>query len=105
LTLELLPLVYRVGLFRGDIVYFLKISCCLKPFSVLQAVMSPPFFIWWRKEIEWAVMPTALLIFGSLFVKEFQFLRWAHQEVSVLATRPNCEDGQRITYLLLSLYV
>jgi len=66
--------------------------------------MSPQFFIRWRNEKEWTVMPTALLIFESLFIKEFQFLRWARQEVSVLPMRPSCGDGQRMTYLLLSLY-
>jgi len=54
--------------------------------------------------MEWAVMPTVLLIFEILSVKEFRFLQWAHQIVSVLAMRPSCEDGQGMTYLLLSLY-
>jgi len=26
-------------------------------------------------------------------VKEFQFLQWARQEVSVLEMKPNCGDG------------
>ena len=51
------------------------------------------------------VFPTALLIFRSIFVEESQFLRWAHLVVSVLATRPSCEDGQGMNYLLLGLYV
>ena len=55
--------------------------------------------------MEWAVIPTVLLIFESLSVKDFQFLRWAHQEVSVLATRPSCRDERGITYLLFVLYV
>jgi len=60
-----------VGFFRSDLVCFLKIPYSLKPSSVLQAVISPSFFIWWRKEMEWVVIPTTLLIFKSLFVKEF----------------------------------
>ena len=32
------------------------------------------FVLYSVRKMEWAVMPTALLIFGSLFVKEFQFL-------------------------------
>jgi len=55
--------------------------------------------------MEQTEIPTALLIFGSLFVKEFQFLRWARQEVSVLAMRPSCGDEQGINYFLLGLYV
>jgi len=55
--------------------------------------------------MEWVVLPTALLIFRSLFVEQSQFLQWARQATSVLAMRPICEDGQRMNYLLLGLYV
>ena len=105
MALGLLPPIYWVEFFRSDLVYFLKTPYYLKPSSVLQAAMSPSSFIWWRKEMEWAVIPASLLIFGSLFVKEFQFLRWACQAVSVLATRPSCGDRQGMNYLLLHLYV
>ena len=47
----------------------------------------------------------ALLMFRSLFVEEFQFLRGARQAVSVLVTRPSCGDGQGMNYLFLGLYV
>ena len=55
--------------------------------------------------MEWVVLPTTLLIFRSLFVKEFQFLQWARQAVSVLATGPSCGDRQGMNYILLGLYV
>ena len=55
--------------------------------------------------MEWVVIPAALLIFGSLFVKKLQFLRWARQEVSILTTKANCEDGHGMNYLLFGLYV
>jgi len=55
--------------------------------------------------MEWVVLPTALLIFRSLFVEQSQFLQWARQATSVLAMRPICGDGQRMNYLLLGLYV
>jgi len=55
--------------------------------------------------MEWVVLLTALLIFRSLFVEKFQFLRWACYVVSVLATRPSCGDEQGMNYLLLGLYV
>jgi len=55
--------------------------------------------------MEWVVMPTAHLIFRSLFVEQSQFLRCARQATSVLATRPGCVDGQGMNYLLLGLYV
>ena len=51
------------------------------------------------------VTSVVLLIFESLFIKEFQLLRWACQEVSTFATRPIYGDGKGMTYLLLSLHV
>jgi len=62
--------------------------------------MPPSFYVWWRKERKRVVMSVMLLIFGSTFVKKFQFLRWACQGISALVTRPSYGDGQGITYFL-----
>ena len=37
--------IYRVGLFKRNLDCFLKVSYCLKPCSILQAVMSPSFSV------------------------------------------------------------
>jgi len=69
------PYMYRVGLFRRDLDYFLKVLFRVKLCYVLQAVMSPSFFIRWGKETKCVMTSTALLMFWSFF----------YQGVSVLA--------------------
>ena len=69
---------------------FLESFLLLKSYIVLWAVMSPSFFVWWRKKRERMAMIAALLMFMSPFVKEFQFSQWSHQVASALVTRPGC---------------
>ena len=99
MTLGLLLSINKVKLFRSDLNSFLKVLC-----SVACGDASFAFHLV-EEGGEMVVTSVALLMFGSLFVKEFQFLRCARQVVSVLATRPSCGDGYGMTYFLLGLHV
>ena len=84
---------------------FLESFLLLKSYIVLWVVMYPSFFVRWRKKRERMAMIAVLLMFMSLFVKNFQFSRWYRQVASALVTRPDYQEGHGMFYLLLSLHI